>query len=221
MRRGPVTALIATAAGGLALLVLVAALDQRRLAFTLGVRSVQVSARVEPRHEVCQGPVDVSEEFSAVRFMVGTFFRPGVPLEVTVRDTANGAVLARGRNSGRYRDNARLVVPVGAVRQGSRVRVCVRNAGRRPLALYGGRATAAPSSSATLDGRRLDTDVAFDFLRKRPVSMLSIVPTVFERMALFRPGFVGAWTYWLLLAAVALGAPALLALALRDVTEES
>ena len=33
---------------------------------------------------------------------------------------------------------------------------------------------------------------------------------MFERAALFRPGFVGAWTFWLLLLGVVIAVPALL-----------
>ena len=47
----------------------------------------------------------------------------------------------------------------------------------------------------------------------RPPTLLSDIPTVFERAALFRPGWVGVWTFWLLAAAL-LGAFPLAALAL-------
>jgi hypothetical protein len=43
---------------------------------------------------------------------------------------------------------------------------------------------------------------------------------VFERAALFRPGWVGAWTFWLLLAALVIGVPTLLGRALRAALEE-
>jgi hypothetical protein len=45
------------------------------------------------------------------------------------------------------------------------------------------------------------------FLRPRSISLLSALPTVFHRAALFRPDWVGAWTFWLLLLAVVAAFP--------------
>jgi hypothetical protein len=44
--------------------------------------------------------------------------------------------------------------------------------------------------------------LALLFLREHPRSLLSLVPTIFRRASLFRPGWVGPWTYWLLSAAL-------------------
>jgi hypothetical protein len=54
------------------------------------------------------------------------------------------------------------------------------------------------------------------FGRRHPTTALSLVPTMFRRAGLFHGGWVGAWTYWLLAALVALAVPALLVRALRD-----
>jgi hypothetical protein len=42
---------------------------------------------------------------------------------------------------------------------------------------------------------------------------------VFQRASLFRPGFVGAWTYWVLAALMVLAVPALLWRALGGVAD--
>ena len=207
---------------GLALLVgtmvvLVAALvDDRQQAFTLGVRPLAVAVRMPPGTEACQLPVDVSTDFSAVRFRVSTQGGPPGPLITSVRDVRDGRALGTAKIAGSYRDGGFVNARVGTVREGARVAVCVLNAGRRALGLYGGGAIAARSSVATLNGRERPADLSFEFERRREVSALSLVPVVLRRMALFRPGFVGAWTYWLLLALLLAGAPALLALALRS-----
>jgi hypothetical protein len=44
--------------------------------------------------------------------------------------------------------------------------------------------------------------------------MFSLLPTIFSRAALFRPGWVGAWTFWALLVALTVAVPLLLARAL-------
>jgi hypothetical protein len=51
--------------------------------------------------------------------------------------------------------------------------------------------------------------------------MLELVPQAFERAALFRPAWVGPWTFWLLLGLVAAGVPLLLAAAYRSAVTDS
>jgi hypothetical protein len=77
-------------------------------------------------------------------------------------------------------------------------------------------------SAATLDGRRLpNRDIAMVFPRAEPKSVLALVPEMFRRAALFRPGWVGAWTFWLLAALILLGAPLLLARALASAEDDT
>src|SRR2546426_426601 len=64
--------------------------------------------------------------------------------------------------------------------------------------------------------RELGTDLRLVFARRQRRSVLSQLPAVFHRAALFRPKPVGAWTFWALLAAVLIGVPALLIRALRS-----
>jgi hypothetical protein len=91
----------------------------------------------------------------------------------------------------------------------------VRNAGIRRTAVYGNTLAASPLSGASIGRRQLDTDVAVVFLDDRR-SMLAWLPRAFERASVFRPGFVGAWLFWALAAAVLIGVPLLLARALSD-----
>ena len=51
-------------------------------------------------------------------------------------------------------------------------------------------------------------------------SLLSLVPSMAERAALWRPGFVDAWTYAVLGLLVLLGVPVALALALRSAASQ-
>ena len=91
--------------------------------------------------------------------------------------------------------------------------VCVRNAGSVPVAIYGAPADTPPDLLGDPARRPLPT---FTFLREDSASMLSLLPDAFERASRFRPSWVGPWTYWLVLALVAAGVPALLAAALRS-----
>ncbi len=95
--------------------------------------------------------------------------------------------------------------------------VCFRNAGTRPVRFYGGPSFESPGH-AYVGERVAFGDLALVFRRSEPRSALAQVPDIFERATRFRPGVVGAWTFWVLLVAVAGGIPALLALGLRAAT---
>ena len=90
----------------------------------------------------------------------------------------------------------------------------MRNAGRGKL-FIGGTVRVTPGERApTVDGTPVDARAAIWY---RPpagdkASLLFHLPTLFERVALFRPGWVGPWTYWLLFLVVI---PALAYAALR------
>lgn len=220
MRSVGVIAFLATACvGGLAL-VLVGARDERELAFTLGVVPGLVAAELGPGDSVCQAPVNVPADFTGVRFQVGTYRRPGPPLTVAVRSVESGRRLASGRLPAGYPDVSQPVVGVGPVRGSQRVEICVSNAGRRRAALYGNSTVAAPGTEARIGSRQLGNDLTLIFERGEPRSMLSLLPDVFERASVFRPGWVGTWTFWLLAGLLLAGVPLLLALALARSQDE-
>lgn len=222
MRSRAAVAFLAVTLVGVALVLVTAARDDRDLAFTLGVAPGLVAAELGPGGVACQTPVDVAESFDGVRLLIGTFERSGQPLAVTVRRPGGGAPIAQGRLPAGYADGAEPTVALDATTSaGERVEVCVRNLGRRRVALFGGPELAKRDSTVEIAGRDQHTDLVLVFTRGSG-SALARLPDVFERASVFRPAWVGAWTYWLLAGLVLLGAPALLARALRDAfaTEE-
>jgi hypothetical protein len=70
------------------------------------------------------------------------------------------------------------------------------------------------TSSATVDGEGIPGDLAVEFTSPEARSLLTRLPAAFRHASVFRPGGVGAWTYWVLIALVAIGAPLALARAL-------
>lgn len=214
MRSRAPLVLIGVAALAVFALIATMATDERGLAFTLGVRPTQVATVLKAGDEACQRPIDVSADADAVEFQVGTFRRPGPPLDVAVRE-ASGP-LGTAHVPGGYPDNSRQRVRVGEIKSGERIAVCIHNLGRSRLALYGGPFQAARTSALFLDGKPQASDVTLIFHREPSQSMLSLLPDVFERASLFHPGWVGAWLFWLLAAAVAFGVPVLLALAMSN-----
>ena len=204
------------AGAGIAGATAVAASDSRSLAFTIGVAPTQLAVALEPGQEACQEPIAVPARFDAVEMMIGTYVLPGPKLAVDVRDAATGAILASGLLPAGYLDNSTQSVPVDPVSAGRRIAVCVRNDGGRRAALYGGIAIAARGSEARVDGHPVDADLTLVFRRQRPSSLLALFPDLAGRAALFHPGWVGAWTLWILGGALIFVVPLLLAASLTS-----
>jgi hypothetical protein len=193
----------------------VAATDTRSLAFTLGVVPQQVAVSVPPGHEACQTPIDVSESFASVRMEVGTYGSEGPQVGLIVRPAGERGILSSGRLAPGYADNSTQTVRVAPVPEGRRVAVCIQNRGNSLVALYGGPALAARTSTATLDGQTLPSDISLVFLRQHKARLIGLLPVVFRRAALFHPTWVNAWVFWLLGGALLL-VPLLLAMALSN-----
>jgi hypothetical protein len=194
-------------------LAVAATARRTNLAFTLGVNSTAAVVKLGHGQEVCQLPIDVPRggSFDRVTFKAGTFRRPGPRLDVTVRD-AGGRALARGTLRAGYPDIA--AAPTQTVRLNrtvgpSRVAVCFENRGRHSVALYGGVAAAARSSTAVVDGQSQPVDLELHFTRSSR-SLASLVPEMFHRAALFGFEWEGGWTYFALALLLVVGGPLLL-----------
>ena len=196
---------------GFAGLLLAAGTDERWTAFSADVRALTGVATLLRSQMACQTPVESAAAFGGVRVWVSRSAPPGPALEISVRNAATGALLAIGRIAPSYASpttgTAVLSTTLPADR---RLSVCVRSEGPNAVTLLGD--TPSPGSGTlTVVGKPAHTAMALLFLRRSPKSLLSSLPTVFQRAALFRPGWVGPWTFWLLAGAllVAFGAGAL------------
>jgi hypothetical protein len=196
----------------------VALLTHTSQAFTLGVVRAAPAVTLEPGQQACQRPIDVpgGGSFDRVGLSVGTFQRAGSPLAITVADLG-GRALARGTLAGGYPDIAGVPVhrvPLDRTVGEGRVAVCVTNRGPRKVALYGNADAAARSSSAYKDGRPAKVDLSLEFERASR-SWASELPRMLDRAALFRAPWLGPWVYWILAAALLVGAPWLVLRAVR------
>ena len=218
-RRAALVVLVASFVAGVAGLVAIAALDDRRLAFTLGVRPVQVAAVLDSGKTACQGPIDVPADAGSVVIPVSTSGRPGPPLLVTVKD-ARG-VVGEATVRPEYAGAATVRAAPDGIVAGRRVAVCVRNQGRTPVALHGGAPQASRTSALRLDGRDARTDLTLVFERSEERSMLSALGDGLDRASLFRPSWVSAGLLWALAALLVTALPAALVLALRAALDAS
>jgi hypothetical protein len=163
--------------------------------------------RLPGGERACLANVVLDPGSAVARFQVGTFRRPGPPLEVS----------AAGRRysvRGGYRDNAPLAVTLTRPRAPVRTSLCIANRGRVPVALYASDEVRTRSRVVvTAAGRPVSPDVTLTLDRAQPRSVVDQLEEVVDHTARWRPG-VQPWFVWLLLVAVLLGVPGLAALAL-------
>ncbi len=172
--------------------------DERVVAFALDVNPDVPAATLAPGQQVCQGPIAVVAPTANVILWVNPVGGPTPAATVTLRDYATRATLASGRIApGLTAASAPGVQFNRTVRQGRTVSLCVRNPGPRPIALLGN-AGNSHSGMITVAGVPQKYALAGLFIRPHQVSLLSQIPTVFRRAALFRPDWVGSWTFWVL-----------------------
>ena len=211
MPRTVAAAMAALAALGVLALLAAALLDDRERAFSVGLPPVRIAAELQPGQRACRAGIDVPAEFSRLRLVTASFGRPGPALGIT----AGGA---QGTVPAGYPDNSTVEARLDRVPQRERIEVCVTNEGDSRVALFGSPPDAAPTQ---LSDPGLQPQLGVTFLREEPSSMAALVPAAFERASLFRPAWVGPWTFWVLLVLVAAGLPALLAAAYRSAVTDS
>ena len=169
-----------------------------RLAGTNGVPNLQWAVDLKPGQTACQTTVLLSKGSAGARVFVGTFGRLGPRLLVTVAKPS-GEILRRGTLSPGYADARWQVVPFSPIETSSRGdTLCISSAGGR-IALAGVRDPNVDNRSLLLvSGKQQPADLSLQLVRSGRQSLLGLVPTIFHRAALFRPGWVGPWTYYLL-----------------------
>jgi 4-amino-4-deoxy-L-arabinose transferase-like glycosyltransferase len=161
---------------------------------------------VEPQQTLCVGDLRVPEGSGRVRLLLA----PHPAMEVQAELAAGGRrsaspVTAAAAGGQPGSTSAGLDVPVpGDLDPAVPARLCVRPGG--PIDVAGRPERFEGQAPPTLDGRPVPGVVAVFFLppagERR--SLLAQLPDIARRAALFRPGLVGAWTFWLVLVVVPL-----------------
>ena len=90
------------------------------------------------------------------------------------------------------------------------MRACVENRGTRLVAVFATTSAKPGPVSATLDGQPLGTNPWLAFYEAKQTSIAKRLPTILDRMAIFRPPFIGGWLLWPLAVLFVIGVPAAL-----------
>jgi hypothetical protein len=178
----------------------------RARAFSLDLPFDHTSATLGAGRRACEAPIQSAADFGAIRAFGSSTGSPAT-LDFLVTDTDSGETLARGAAPVSEAFNPITATLHGRVPAGRRVTVCMIGAGPGPIAL-GGSSSAGQPVRLRVGGRATPQAVSLVMLQVRSQSFFSLLPTIFRRAALFRPGWVGAWTFWvlaLILLAAALG----------------
>jgi hypothetical protein len=216
--RGPVGTFLLVLAAGFVLLLVLALADRR--GFRVDVPS-DSQVLVRPGEERCSGIIrPPGAGTDRVLFWArGSSPGPVPPIAVFVRRSRTAQTLADGAAASGPA-GARTVGLRGSVAGSRKVNACFLNAGVRPAILSPRPGTATRVTVERSGGAADYADIGLEISRSDDRPLLALLPDVFDRASLFRPGWVGAWTYWLLLVALVIGVPVLLSRALASASEE-
>jgi hypothetical protein len=207
--RGPIAVVAVTAAAVIAAIVV--GLTTAGLHRTGGnmLPTNAFVATVPPGERLCQESEIVPPQSASVELSVGTYGRPGPPLEVSVGDSSTG------RRNGGYGDGWVRVPysgPAAARDEAQAVpRVCVRNAGDRRVALAG--KASHPVEAARVGDTPAAGRVALRWRAAKPSTWWDDGAEVARRVTRGKAD-LGLWTPLVLLGVVWVGA---FALVLRSV----
>jgi hypothetical protein len=169
---------------------------------------------VPARRQVCVDGMPWAPDARYVQLRVLPGVRPARAPELGVEATGPG-YRATGTVPAGLRQNDQAIARIAPAPRELSGRLCVTNRGARALALYGvgrqGR-LAAPVEM-TVAGREVaDRQLSVTLLSNPDQSLIGRMGDVLDHVAAFRP--IGTWIVWLVLAALLVGVPAGVAVAL-------
>lgn len=179
--------------------------------FALRVPDSGTAGIASPHHELCEGPI----KSAAMASGVGVFADPaaGSPV-LTVTVFAGHRPIAAGSRHADPRVRQQIVRLDQPIPAGRAVRICVR-ASYGALTVYG---AGAQAPGVVMQGG--NPGQQFSLVLTRPGTFLGALSTAFTRAAIFRPSWVGAWTFWLLVALLGCTLPLAAIAVARAISDE-
>ncbi len=186
--------------------------------FALDVPNQVPVAVINPSQRVCEGPVISPSAASSVGIW-GASTGGTARLTVDVQDAGTGTALASGRRAIPGVENEYAVGLGRPLPAGRPLRICLTDtAGAFSLA---GAQAIHPGMVTT--GKVAAGQEFSLVLLTAPRSLLGALGTAFSRASLWRPSWVGSWTFWLLAVAIvaSLGVAALAVASAADADDAS
>lgn len=177
-------ALVVSASGGV-----------MRRAFVLRAPNQEAVVLLRAPHRVCEGPVTAAASTQGVAIWGASVVGPA-RVAVDVEDARSGVLLATGKITARstreYVAHLSRSVPAGR-----HLRVCLTSI----LNTFEVLGAAATDPKVVMTGSKRGLEFSLALLDDRH-SLLGSLSAAFSRAALFKPSWVGRWTFWLLTAAI-------------------
>ncbi len=185
---------------GMAVIVLIALIvsasgSVMRRAFVLRAPNQEAVVLLRAPHRVCEGPITAGASTQSVAIWGASVVGPA-RVTIAVEDARSGASLATGqitaKSTGEYVAHLSQSVPGGR-----QLRVCLTTT-LNTFELLG---ATASDPKIVMTGSKRGLEFSLALLNDRH-SLLGSLSTAFSRAALFKPSWVGSWTFWLLTAAI-------------------
>jgi len=147
-----------------------------------------------PGSRLCQADEIFPPDTADLRMTIGTYYKPGPRLVVTV--AAGGRRLASGGLSYGWRQG-RVLIPISPQLRGtySSATVCISNRGRTQVALAGSNIGGDYGFADYLNGTFLASEVSIDYMLPGKPSWFDMLSTLGYRMTLGKGSYVG-WLGW-------------------------
>lgn len=187
----------ALAAIGLVVIAVQLVLPRDYYVGTNSISALGFPTQIDNGQRLCVPDLEIPADTARLQIEVYSEHAPVPALEGSVESRGRRPATTRvPRASSAGRHKVEFAVPERSER--TRATFCLRSAG---FVAVGGMANVPPGERpTTVDGRVNFQRVAVWYLPPsgEQRSVLSQLPTIFDRAALFRPGWVGPWTYWIL-----------------------
>ena len=162
------------------------------------------SVPLDPGKPVCFDDAVAEAHSELIRFRVSAPEAPAPQMTVTLKGPGYEAeaVIPAGLLDGM---TAQAAIPAPLV--DVPVRVCIRNDGDVPTALFASNDRTRSRSLAVIDGENTGQSVWFAFYEPRWRAISERLPLTIDRMTVFRPGYVTSGVLWVIAVLFLVGVP--------------
>jgi hypothetical protein len=173
--------------------------------------------RLLPGQQACQQHEPVPGGSGQLHVIASTAGKPAGPLVASV--SVGGQTRATGRSASGFVDSTVQIPLTPENGELSGAEVCVRNAGRAPVALLG--QNAAGTEAAVVSGKRVSGSMRLDWYESKKHTRIAGAGDVARRYSFAKASFFGSWTMWVMLGLLLAASAAGIVLVARETGREA